>query len=580
MTDPSKYLTHFSAMSSARTVVRTQRWIFSAQITVLALSALMLQSVSAQAPNWAFEENFDNADPSSPSQALLPRTFDYAVTHRIHPKDILNSFPTYRADHGLDCAGPKQPNPAMHEVQTSHFSSGDNPDQSFFICKKHMMSSMGDVSGYSVTSFWPRQEFDFGNGGVLEFDVNINENPGRFWWEILIAPRDQLKPGAAEDHWPIDEVYPEDRIRFGWSSSGERRIGVGAGLNPPQGWIVNDVSWRTPRFINPSDPAITDRTIRRRMRLTLENSVIHWDFETADGSFHRHSVDVPGGLPFSRGLVLFKTHAYTPNKDDNFDFTTWHWDNIRFSGPVLAPYRAVESRGVAYLQANGDRPIGDRADLTINLDSVGSNPKLFGQIHSPLRGQVKLSINGNAQIDVDPLHYLDDDCASSGWSSFIFDVPPAQLRRGENTFTWIVGPRPSCAGYNWNGFSVKDMELQFDAAPNPDPISQLSINDIVVNESDGRGTFTISRSRTSNPSPVSVWVAATRTGTATPGSDYYGFSKKLEFQVGEFTKSADVVVVDDDDSGEGRETIRVRLVKPENATVTRRFGEMTIIDND
>jgi hypothetical protein len=33
---------------------------------------------------WAFEETFDG-DPAAPSQALLPRSFGYAVTHRTHP---------------------------------------------------------------------------------------------------------------------------------------------------------------------------------------------------------------------------------------------------------------------------------------------------------------------------------------------------------------------------------------------------------------------------------------------------------------------------------------------------------------
>jgi|GEM_PF-6372569 len=531
-------------------------------------------------PIWAFEENFDNADPSSPSQDLLPRIFDYTVTHRIHPRDMLDPFPAYRADHGLDCAGPMGPSPAMHNVVTSHLSSGDNPDESFFICKNHMMSSMGDVSGYSVTSFWPRQEFDFADGGVLEFDININENPGRFWWEVLISPRDQLKVASAEDFWPIDETYPEDRIRFSWLSTGERIIGVGTNGVAPEGWLVNKTHYRTPRFLNPNDPAITDRTIRRKMRLTLERNQVHWDFELADGSMDRYSVEVPGGLPFTRGLVLFKTHAYTPNKDDNFDFTTWHWDNIRFDGPKLEPYVAVESQGFAYLQHNGDRTIGDSETLTINLNSVGSNPKLFGQLHSPLRGQVLLSINGNPNFTVHPHHYDTDNCSSDGWASFLINVPAGQLRSGNNTFRWTVGPRPDCDVYNWDGFSVKDMELQFDSGDSGGGPASLSINDVSVDESAGVGTFTVTRTPANNRDTVSALVAASQTGTATHGVDYFGFAKNITFLPGENQKTIDVTILNDSEALEGSETLGVRLLKIENATATKSSGLMTIIDDD
>jgi len=57
--------------------------------------------------------------------------------------------------------------------------------------------------------------------------------------------------------------------------------------------------------------------------------------------------------------VLFKTHAYTPEKDGNTDQYTFHWDNIRFDVPVVGRYQAFEAQDVVYLQANGDRPIGE-----------------------------------------------------------------------------------------------------------------------------------------------------------------------------------------------------------------------------
>lgn len=415
---------------------------------------------------WALEETFDG-DPASPSQALLPDNFDFSVTHRTHPKDHFMVFKSYPADHNDQCAGP---NPAVsplpqHEVVTSHYSNGSNPDDSFYVCKNHMMSSMGHVSDYAVTSFWPRQEFDFSNGGYLEFDVNINDGHSRSWFEILITPREELKIASAPESLPIDETYPKDRIVLQYFFSQKRQVEVGSNALSPLGVIAakgdtNSTVWR---YKYPNDPALNDRRIRRTMRIYLNDNQIVWGIEKEDGSFDDLVVNVPQGLPFTKGLVVFKTHAYTPEKDGNWDRYTFHWDNIRFSGPVVGKYEVFEAEDVVYLQTNGSRRIGEQESVTIDLPHIGANPVLFGQVHNPMKGQVLLSINGRSNITVNPYDYSPGTCSSTGWKSFQFPVDPSWLNEGSNTFTWTIGPRPSCAiNSSWNGFSIKDLEIQFD----------------------------------------------------------------------------------------------------------------------
>ena len=430
-------------------------------------SSMSLLVVAQQ--QWAFEERFDGElfNPEAPTQTVLPKSMDYVVTHRTHPRDHL-SFDSFPADHGLDCAGP----PNQHDVLTSHLSNGEHPDESFFVCKEHMMSSMGHVSGYSVTTFYPKQEFDFSDGGVLEFDVNINGDHGaRSWWEILITPRDQMKVGAAQDWLPIDETYPQDRIVLTFIQT-KRKIQVGTGAIPPEGWVLNAKDWRPWAHVNEDDPALTDRRIRRTHRIVLESNRISWLIEKHDGTMDEYSAELPGGLPFKRGLVLFKTHAYTPEKDGNFNIYTFHWDNIRFSGPVVGGFETFETTELGYLQANGSRPIGDSTTMTIDVPYVGPNPVLFGQVHNPLTGQVVLNINKGSDIVVHPFDYENRDCTSNGWKSFRLELDPSWLKTGENTFDWTVGPRPACtAEWEWNGFSIKNLEVQFDldTADNPSP---------------------------------------------------------------------------------------------------------------
>ena len=445
---------------------------------------------------WAFEETFDH-NPKHPSQNLLPKTFDYVVTHRSHPGEhFTKTFRPYPADHGEDCAGHGQHHAgaqpgfdtiSQHQVISSHLTNGNHPDSSFFICNGHMMSSLGDVSGYSVSAFWPKQTFDFSKGGVLEFDVNINDRHRRSWFEIMITPREELKVAAARADLPIDETYPKNHIVLVWGfieADASRFIQIGKDHLAPEGLYVEAKDPRTWRNdIAPNDPALTDRRIRRTMRISLEKNQIIWEVEKEDGSFDPFIVNVPEGLAFDKGLVVFKTHAYTPVKDGNTHMYTFHWDNIRFSGPITGKYKTYEAapEDVVYLQQNGDRDIGESQKITIELPEIGENPVLFGQVHSPQKGQVLLSINGTPAQVVSPYDYEDEpNCHTDGWQSFRLELDPRQLKVGVNTFHWIIGERPACANnrfypwdpttpintgsgfYPWNGFSIKDLEIQVD----------------------------------------------------------------------------------------------------------------------
>ena len=157
-----------------------------------------------------------------------------------------------------------------------------------------------------------------------------------------------------------------------------------------KGLIVEKKDYFNWQLRYPSDPANQDKRIRRKMRIRLTPAGdVRWGIQKADGSFDTMLVKV-GGLAFSKGLVIFKTHAYTPLKDGNTHDYTFHWDSIRFTGPVAGKYETFEATKLINLQTGGDKPIGSRQSLAITIPKATNAPVLFGQIHNPMRGQVAI----------------------------------------------------------------------------------------------------------------------------------------------------------------------------------------------
>lgn len=105
----------------------------------------------------------------------------------------------------------------------------------------------------------------------------------------------------------------------------------------------------------------------------------------------------------------------------------------------------------------------------------------------------------------------------------------------------------------------------------------LSISDARVSEADGSATVTVSLSRAAS-SAVTV-LAFTRAQSAVGGRDYYGFSRTLTIAAGVTSQPIRLTVLDDQAS-EPTETMSIRLVDAQNATIADGEGVVTIDDDD
>ncbi len=110
-----------------------------------------------------------------------------------------------------------------------------------------------------------------------------------------------------------------------------------------------------------------------------------------------------------------------------------------------------------------------------------------------------------------------------------------------------------------------------------DDFTEVSIDDVVVAEDEGRAVFTV---RVSAPSTGPVTVPYTSVnGTATAGADYVPVSEELVILPGELSGQVEVVVIDDERFEED-ETFTVVLNNAAGAVLGDHTGEGTIRDND
>ncbi len=269
----------------------------------------------------AFFEDFAAAD-------SLDR-FDVGIFHR---DDVVNadnrSWPGDHASTGPDdlCGPPED----TRLITRGERSEGFNTDWVYRcvpggdVAKAHIMTSIGDTSGYSIGAFSPTTTFT----GVREvrWDVNLTELGNRQFPEIKIIPADRFD----FDDLPCSiEWLPCDTSTHGQLGS----VGVSfqnhaLSINNGTDNKVLSEQWGGP-WLHPGDPAV-DSIRLRRTHVFRDNGdgTLSFGIEQPDGSFLIVTRD--GRFPDGPVRVVFADHNYTPLKAENGTPETfsWHWDDI------------------------------------------------------------------------------------------------------------------------------------------------------------------------------------------------------------------------------------------------------------
>lgn len=218
----------------------------------------------------------------------------------------------------MACAGP----------ETQRIVHGDVDAELFWWCDPlgdgstgHVMTSMGNMAGYSIVSFAPNQALT--NVRRVCWNVNLTAFD-RQWFEVLVIPEATFQANGRRLDYvspPIEEVD---------ETAGRMSAGMVLWQQELQGAPTLYVG-RNLVYQDSYGFRVTDRAYRyRHCFFDNGNGTITLEQEQANG-FVRRAV-TNGSFPTGSVRVVFKSHSYDPGKGGGADHGTWHWDNIEIGG--------------------------------------------------------------------------------------------------------------------------------------------------------------------------------------------------------------------------------------------------------
>ncbi len=301
-----------------------------------------------------FLETFDG-DPAQPTAFKSTDKITVSTNSRVgSTRDTLAAM---QADHGPDCAGP----PARHTVTRYRDAQ--------FRCRNHMMTAISSgpdpLDNYAVSMFSPNAILDFSAGeAVIQFDVSTLRRSKRDWFEVWITPYADLQRIPVQDR-PSMQGPPKNAIVVALKSFTDiGSFDVEVHRNFKEIQIDGPVEWiGYEDFLTPSAKVRSTFEVR----ITPDHIVVGMP----DVPFYWISEDIPGGLPFNRGVVQFGHNSY-----DVFDCAgcsvganTWHWDNIYMAPAepitaIPANRRHVDNSSASFVTFTSPAPANSHLQFT------------------------------------------------------------------------------------------------------------------------------------------------------------------------------------------------------------------------
>jgi hypothetical protein len=233
-----------------------------------------------------------------------------------HRDSLLVAQTEWHGDHDENCG----------DATTQRLIPRSDSSKAVYVCEEHMMSAIGDTSGYSIAWFTPDADFNgqpdtfsrgdaTGQSTTVGWDVSVRNLGSRLWWEVHVVPKGASAFTAVDYIAETADVEPYHPAT----------IAVGNGPLGSDGSFFVDGAQRDPFGVhNLCDfdaEGCAARELRRRFSVTDNlNGTVTIDFL---GTPYTYAGQFPDEFQ-----VYFNAHAFTPTKDGVPPSFTWHWDNI------------------------------------------------------------------------------------------------------------------------------------------------------------------------------------------------------------------------------------------------------------
>lgn len=229
------------------------------------------------------------------------------------------------AQHGADCSAP----PATH-INTSY-------EGAVFQCKDHVMTSI-NAEEYGLIYLTPNQMLDLGSAATVSFDISTERMSTRDWWDLWITPwADNL--ALPFDLGDVDLQGPPRNAIHVSIENGESAPVLTVYRNG-QATTYNQ-GYSTPSTRQGITPGTNESAVRQSFELVVQNGRIAFSRKASSTATALTFFDFAAPVNFSRGIVQFGHHSYTPTKDGAGTPATWHWDNFGINPAI--PFTIVKA---------------------------------------------------------------------------------------------------------------------------------------------------------------------------------------------------------------------------------------------
>jgi hypothetical protein len=352
-----------------------------------------------------FRETFEG-EPASP-QRWNPANWDVTI----HTRGPTSSFDPMEAHHGADCGAP----PTTHTIQ--HY------EQAVFLCRNHLMTAL-NASDYGAIYLTPNHLVDFSQGeAVIRFDMSTLRSSGRDWVDLWITPFDDSLQLPLDDWLPDLQGDPRRAVHVRMDNTGPQSM---FRLNIVRNFVSQEVQGGK-TFVGYE--SFLEASPSRRDTFEVRISRTHIRVGMPQYNFWWHDVNI-ADLGWSRGVVQFGHHSYTPTKDcTSCKPNTWHWDNVEISPAqpftmLKADRRVVDASASGPVRFSGPAPEGAR----LRFAGIG--------------GSLEVSVDGGATWRAAQLQ-IQERYDAGHFRSYWTPVPAGTtevLIRGQNKDSWNTGP--------------------------------------------------------------------------------------------------------------------------------------------